>query len=68
MKDTKFNKLMKNTENIYKEKDNSISFMDSINKYKQSFKKEKFKNNSKNTAESFEKFALYKDKFFEIFK
>ena len=30
--------------------------------------KEKFKNNSKNTAESFEKIYFYKDKFFDIFK
>ena len=37
-------------------------------KYSRSFNKEKFKNNSKNTAESFEKFALYKEKFFELFK
>ena len=36
--------------------------------YKQSFNKEKFKNNSKNTRESLEKFALYKEKFFELFK
>jgi len=68
MKDIKFNKLMKNTENTYKERNESDSFMDSIHKYKKSFKKEKFKNNSKSTAESFEKFSLYKDKFFEIFK
>ena len=37
-------------------------------KYNKSFSKEKFKNNSKNTAESFEKFALYKEKFFELFR
>ena len=36
--------------------------------YKESFNKEKFKNNSKNTAESFEKFAFYKEQFFNIFK
>ena len=39
-----------------------------LNKYYQSFNKEKFKNNSKDTRESFEKFALYKEKFFELFK
>ena len=37
-------------------------------KYNNSFKKEKYKNNSKSTAYSFEKFAFYKEKFFEIFK
>ena len=36
--------------------------------YNKSFSKEKFKNNSQNTRESFEKFALYKEKFFELFK
>jgi hypothetical protein len=36
--------------------------------YNKSFTKEKFKNNSNNTSESFEKFALYKEKFFELFK
>jgi len=39
-----------------------------LNNYYNSFNKEKFNNNSKNTAESFEKFSLYKEKFFEIFK
>jgi hypothetical protein len=37
-------------------------------KYSRSFSKEKFKNNSQNTAESFEKFGLYKEKFFELFR
>ena len=42
---------------------NPNSFLD----YKKSFSKEKFKNNSKNTSESIEKFAFYKQKFYEIF-
>ena len=37
-------------------------------KYYRSFNKEKFKNNSKSTSESFEKYSLYKEKFFELFK
>ena len=36
------------------------NFMDEITNYNKSFKKEKFKNNSKSTAESFGKFAFYK--------
>jgi hypothetical protein len=37
-------------------------------KYYNSFKKEKFANNSPNTREALNKFPLYKEKFFEIFK
>lgn len=60
--------LIKKTESI---DPNSFTFeklKEDIVKYSNSFKKDKFKNNSKNTAESFEKFALYKEKLFEIFK
>ena len=63
-----FDVLMKKTENFTKEKDKLLSFTDSIDKYKKSFNNKKFKNNSTNTAESFEKFALYKDKFLDLFK
>lgn len=37
-------------------------------KYYNSFKKEKFANNSPSTREALNKFPLYKEKFFEIFK
>jgi hypothetical protein len=39
-----------------------------LSDYYESFNKEKFANNSENTRESLEKFKLYKDKLFEIFK
>jgi len=66
--DATFNDLMKKSEAFSKEKDKLASFTDTIEKYKKSFNNKKFKNNSKNTAESFEKFALYKEKFFDLFK
>lgn len=67
-KETTFNELMNKSEAFTKEKDKLLSFTDTIEKYKKSFNHKKFKNNSKNTAESFEKFALYKEKFFDLFK
>ncbi len=59
---------MKHSEEFSKKTDKLESFSETIFNYKNSFKKEKFKNNSKNTAEAFEKFAFYKEKFFDIFK
>jgi len=67
-KNITFDELMKNSEEFSKKKDKLQNFSESIFNYKNSFKSDKFKNNSKNTAESFEKFALYKEKFFDIFK
>ena len=67
-KDITFDELIKHSEDFKKRKDSTPNFADSIIKYKNSFNNKKFKNNSQDTAESFEKFYLYKDKFFEIFK
>ena len=67
-KNITFDELMKQSEDFKKQKDKIPNFADSIINYKNSFKQKKFKNNSETTAEAFEKFALYKDKFFEIFK
>jgi hypothetical protein len=67
-KSISFDYLMKKSEALAKKHNSQSSFLDSINKYRKSFNHAKFKNNSKNTAEAFEKFSLYKDKFFEIFK
>ena len=65
---TTFDDLFKATEDMDPEKISFENMKNDLFKYNNSFKKEKFKNNSKNTAESFEKFNLYKEKFFEIFK
>ena len=66
--DITFDDLVKSSENFSKEKDKLSNITDSISEYKNSFKHSKFKNNSKNSAEAFEKFGLYKEKFLEIFK
>ena len=66
--DITFDELVKSSENFSKEKDKLSNITDSIMNYKKSFNSPKFKNNSKNTAEAFEKFGLYKEKFLEIFK
>ena len=63
-----FEDLLKATEDMNPEKLSLSNMKEEFYKYNNSFKKEKFKNNSKSTAESFEKFAFYKEKFFEIFK
>lgn len=66
-KTTTFDDLITKTENM--SNNNSIAnFSKKLREYKDSFNSAKFKNDSKSTAESFEKFALYKEKFFEIFK
>ena len=65
---TSFDDVFKATENMDPDRLSLLSINADLSKYYNSFKKEKFKNNSKNTAESFEKFGLYKEKFFEIFK
>lgn len=62
-----FDNIMKRSEDFKKQKDNMGDFMSSFNKFKNSFTKEKFKNNSKSTGEALKKFSLYKTKFFEIF-
>ena len=65
---TTFEDILKSSEEIKPQKLTIESMKNELNKYYQSFNKEKFKNNSKDTRESFEKFALYKEKFFELFK
>jgi len=67
-KSISFDELISNSEKFSKEKDNLESITDALDKYKKIFNSKKFKNNSKSTAESFEKFKFYKDKFFELFK
>jgi cytoskeletal protein RodZ len=64
---TTFEDLLNETEQMNPEKYTLANIHKSLSDYSKSFKKEKFNNNSKNTAESFEKFAFYKEKFFEIF-
>ena len=64
---TTFEDLLKATEKMNPDKYSIANMSKSLSEYKNSFNKEKFSNNSKNTAESFEKFALYKQKFMEIF-
>jgi hypothetical protein len=63
-----FDDLLTATEGMDPETISLASMQKELSNYRKSFSKEKFSNNSKNTAEAFEKFALYKDKFFEIFK
>jgi hypothetical protein len=65
---TTFDDLFKATENMNPDKLSLTNIKEELFNYNNSFKKEKFKNISQNTAESFEKFGLYKEKFFEIFK
>ena len=65
---TTFDDLFKATENMEPEKLSVENMQKELTRYNNSFKKEKFKNNSNSTAEAFEKFGLYKEKFFEIFK
>lgn len=67
-KTTTFDDIIKMTENIDPDKYSIENMYNNLTDYKSSFNKEKFKNNSKNTAESFEKFAFYKEQFFNIFK
>ena len=67
-KTTTFDDIIKMTENIDPDKYSIENMYNNLIDYKSSFNKEKFKNNSKNTAESFEKFAFYKEQFFNIFK
>jgi hypothetical protein len=63
-----FNDLIKATEKMNPERYSYNNIKDEVYKYYKSFDKEEFKNTSKNTSESLEKFSLYKKKFFEIFK
>ena len=65
---TTFDELFKATEDMDSDKFSISNMQKELSKYYDSFKKEKFKNNSKSTAESFEKFAFYKEQFFNIFK
>ena len=67
-KTTTFDDIIKMTENIDPDKYSIENMYKKLEDYKASFNKEKFKNNSKSTAESFEKFAFYKEQFFNIFK
>ena len=63
-----FDDLLTVTEGLDPDAISLTRMKEELNNYYNSFNKEKFNNNSKNTAESFEKFSLYKEKFFEIFK
>ena len=67
-KTTTFDDIISITENIDSNKYSIDNMYKNLSDYKASFNKEKFKNNSKSTAESFEKFAFYKEQFFNIFK
>ena len=67
-KKTTFDDLIKTTENISSDHNSLENMYTKIQNYKDSFNKVKFKNNSKSTAESLEKFTLYKEQFFNIFK
>ena len=62
-----FDDLYTEAEKLHPEKYTIDSMKQSFLDYKESFNKEKFKNNSNSTAEAFEKFAYYKEKFYEIF-
>ena len=64
---TTFDDLFKAAEEIDPDRLSISNMQKNLSDYNDSFKKEKFKNNSKNTAEAFEKFGFYKEKFFEIF-
>ena len=63
-----FDDLFKATENMDPNRYSRQSIFNNVSEYKESFNKEIFKNNSKTTAEAFEKFSLYKEQFFNIFK
>jgi len=63
-----FDDLINASEKINPDKYTLENIRKTVADYSNSFKKEKFKNDSKSTAEAFEKFSLYKEKFFEIFK
>ena len=63
-----FDDLFKATEHMDPERYSLKNMFSGLSEYKESFNKPKFKNNSKNTAEAFEKFALYKEQFINIFK
>ena len=65
---TTFDDLFKAAEDMKPEKLSMTHMLKELSKYNDSFKKEKFNNNSKNTAESLEKFKFYKEQFFNIFK
>ena len=62
-----FDDIIKASENMDPDKISINNIFSNISEYKQSFDKAKFKNNSKTTAEAFEKFGLYKEQFFNIF-
>jgi len=63
-----FEDILRDSESIDPDKFSYESMKKELIKYYRSFNKEKFKNNSKSTSESFEKYSLYKEKFFELFK
>ena len=65
---TTFDDLFKATENMDTSKLSFSNMTEELSKYYDSFDKTKFKNNSKSSAESFDKFKLYKEQFFNIFK
>ena len=67
-KTTTFDDIISITETIDPKKYSIDNMYKNLSDYKASFNKEKFKNDSKSTAESFEKFAFYKEQFFNIFK
>ena len=63
-----FDDLYTSAENLHPEKYTVNNIKKSFIDYKNSFNKEKFKSKSNSTAEAFEKFAHYKEKFYEIFE
>jgi hypothetical protein len=67
-KKSTFDDIIKASENMDPDKISINNIFNKISEYKQSFDKVKFKNNSKTTAEAFEKFGLYKEQFYNIFK
>ena len=67
-KSVTFDEMVSKSEKFAKEKDDLESITDALSKYKKVFNAKKFKNDSKSTAESFEKFHFYKEKLFELFK
>jgi hypothetical protein len=62
-----FEDLLKESEEMDVEKYTIFNMKKNFFDYVDSFKKEKFKNTSGTTTEALEKFAFFKEKFFQIF-
>lgn len=63
-----FDDVITMSETLHPEKYTITNIKNELIKYYNSFNKEKFNNNSKDSAEALDKFKLYKQKFFEIFQ